>query len=124
MWLHNFHVDPAPGIFRRRVRRDVLFHLQASPQVQGRGVGQFPRERGVEIAWTVVPFIIVIAMGLPAPKVVVVAMKDTTNADLTIKATGYQWKWGYDYLKGEGEGHRLPVHARHGAARDVRCGKP
>ena len=31
-------------------------------------------------------------------------MKDTTNADLTIKATGYQWKWGYDYLKGEGEG--------------------
>jgi cytochrome c oxidase subunit II len=34
----------------------------------------------------------------------VVAMKDTTNADLTIKATGYQWKWGYDYLKGEGEG--------------------
>ena len=42
-------------------------------------------------------------MALPATKVVV-AMKDTTNADLTIKATGYQWKWGYDYLKGEGEG--------------------
>jgi cytochrome c oxidase subunit 2 len=40
---------------------------------------------------------------LPATKVVV-AMKDTTNADLTIKATGMQWKWGYDYLKGEGEG--------------------
>ncbi len=31
-------------------------------------------------------------------------MKDTTNADLTVKATGYQWKWGYDYLNGEGEG--------------------
>lgn len=57
----------------------------------------------MEIAWTVVPFIIVILMALPATKVVV-AMKDTTNADLTIKATGYQWKWGYDYLKGEGEG--------------------
>ena len=42
-------------------------------------------------------------MALPATKTVV-AMKDTTNADLTIKATGYQWKWGYDYLKGEGEG--------------------
>ena len=42
-------------------------------------------------------------MALPATKVVV-AMKDTTNADLTIKATGMQWKWGYDYLKGEGEG--------------------
>jgi cytochrome c oxidase subunit 2 len=42
-------------------------------------------------------------MALPATKVLV-AQKDTTNADLTIKATGYQWKWGYDYLKGEGEG--------------------
>jgi cytochrome c oxidase subunit II len=57
----------------------------------------------VEIAWTVVPFILVILMALPATKVVV-AMKDTSAADLTIKATGIQWKWGYDYLKGEGEG--------------------
>jgi len=57
----------------------------------------------VEIAWTVVPFFIVILMALPATKVLV-AQKDTTNADLTIKVTGYQWKWGYDYLKGEGEG--------------------
>jgi len=57
----------------------------------------------VEIAWTVVPFIIVIMMALPATKVLV-AQKDTTNADLTIKITGYQWKWGYDYLKGDGEG--------------------
>jgi cytochrome c oxidase subunit 2 len=47
--------------------------------------------------------IIVIAMALPATKTVV-AMKDTTNADITIKVTGYQWKWGYDYIKGEGEG--------------------
>jgi cytochrome c oxidase subunit 2 len=57
----------------------------------------------VEIIWTIVPFIIVILMALPATKVIV-AMKDTTNADLTIKATGMQWQWGYDYLKGEGEG--------------------
>ena len=57
----------------------------------------------VEVAWTVVPFIIVIIMGAMATRTVV-AQKDTTNADLTIKATGYQWKWGYDYLKGEGEG--------------------
>jgi cytochrome c oxidase subunit 2 len=42
-------------------------------------------------------------MALPATKVLV-AQKDTSNADLTIKATGMQWKWGYDYIKGEGEG--------------------
>ena len=57
----------------------------------------------VEIAWTVVPFIIVIFMAIPATKVVV-SQKDTSNADLTIKVTGYQWRWGYEYLKGEGDG--------------------
>jgi cytochrome c oxidase subunit 2 len=57
----------------------------------------------VEIAWTVVPFLIVIAMALPATRTVV-AMKDTSSSDLTIKATGIQWKWGYEYLKGEGAG--------------------
>jgi cytochrome c oxidase subunit 2 len=57
----------------------------------------------VEIAWTVVPFIIVVLMALPATKAVV-ASKDTSNAEITIKATGQQWKWGYDYIKGEGEG--------------------
>lgn len=57
----------------------------------------------VEIAWTVIPFLIVIGMAFPATKTLV-AMKDTSNADITIKATGMQWKWGYDYLKGEGEG--------------------
>lgn len=63
----------------------------------------FHESTGVEIAWTVVPFLIVIGMALPATKTVV-AMKDTSNADITIKATGMQWKWGYDYLNGEGQG--------------------
>jgi len=57
----------------------------------------------VELGWTIVPLLIVIGMALPATKVLV-AQKDTTNSDLTIKATGMQWKWGYDYIKGEGEG--------------------
>ncbi len=69
----------------------------------GHKPANFHESTAVEIAWTVVPFIIVIAMGAMATRTVV-AMKDTSNADLTIKATGYQWQWGYDYLKGEGEG--------------------
>ena len=69
----------------------------------GHPAASFHESVKVEIAWTVIPFIIVILMALPATKAVVAA-KDTSNADLTIKATGYQWKWGYDYLKGEGEG--------------------
>ncbi|MEO0047623.1 MAG: cytochrome c oxidase subunit [Pseudomonadota bacterium] len=69
----------------------------------GHKSASFHESTTVEIIWTVVPLLIVIGMALPATKTVV-AMKDTTNADLTIKVTGYQWKWGYDYIKGEGEG--------------------
>jgi cytochrome c oxidase subunit 2 len=69
----------------------------------GHKAANFHESVAVEIAWTIVPFIIVILMGAFATRTVV-AMKDTTNPDLTIKATGYQWKWGYDYIKGEGEG--------------------
>jgi len=69
----------------------------------GHKAANFHESVAVEIAWTIVPFVIVIGMGALATRTVV-AMKDTTNADLTIKATGYQWKWGYDYLKGDGEG--------------------
>ncbi|MDB5762953.1 MAG: coxB [Herminiimonas sp.] len=69
----------------------------------GHKAASFHESTAVEIGWTIVPFVIVILMALPATKTVV-AMKDTSNADITIKATGMQWKWGYDYLKGDGEG--------------------
>ena len=70
---------------------------------RGAQAANFHESVTVEVAWTVIPFIIIILMALPATKVLV-AQKDTTNADLTVKVTGYQWKWGYDYLSGEGEG--------------------
>ncbi|WMW80365.1 cytochrome c oxidase subunit II [Undibacterium cyanobacteriorum] len=69
----------------------------------GHQAATFHESTTVEILWTIVPFLIVIGMALPATKTVV-AMKDTSNADITIKVTGMQWKWGYDYLKGDGEG--------------------
>jgi len=69
----------------------------------GHKAANFHESVVVEVIWTIVPFLIVIVMALPATKVLV-AQKDTTNADLTIKATGYQWKWGYDYITGEGQG--------------------
>ena len=69
----------------------------------GHKPANFHESTAVEIAWTVVPFLIVIGMALMATKLLV-AQKDTSNADLTIKATGIQWKWGYEYIKGEGEG--------------------
>ncbi len=69
----------------------------------GHKAAQFHENTAVEIAWTLIPAVILIAMAVPATSTLI-AMRDTTEPDLTIKATGYQWKWGYDYLKGEGEG--------------------
>jgi cytochrome c oxidase subunit 2 len=69
----------------------------------GHKPADFHESLTVEVIWTAIPFLIVIGMAYPATKVVI-AMKDTTNADLTVKITGMQWRWGYDYLRGEGEG--------------------
>jgi cytochrome c oxidase subunit II len=63
----------------------------------GHQAQQFHENTTVEIAWTIVPFLILIGMAYPATKTIL-AYKDTSNPDITIKATGYQWKWGYDYL--------------------------
>ena len=70
---------------------------------KGAKAAHFHENTTVEIVWTVVPVLILLGMAYPATKTVI-AMKDTSKPDLTIKATGYQWKWGYDYIKGEGEG--------------------
>ena len=81
----------------------MFYSIYAHRKSKGHKAEQFHESIAVEIAWTVIPAIIVILMAAFATKTVL-AMKDTSNADITIKATGYQWKWGYDYLKGEGEG--------------------
>jgi cytochrome c oxidase subunit 2 len=101
-WLHNYIMIICLVIFVA-VFGVMFYSILKHRKSQGAKAANFHESVAVEIAWTVIPFFIVIGMALPATKAVV-AMKDTTNADLTIKATGYQWKWGYDYLKGEGEG--------------------
>ncbi|MEK8031898.1 cytochrome c oxidase subunit II [Ideonella sp. DXS29W] len=81
----------------------MFYSILKHRKSQGAKPANFHESVAVEVAWTIVPFVIVTCMGFAATKTVV-AQKDTTNADLTIKVTGYQWKWGYDYLKGEGAG--------------------
>ncbi len=81
----------------------MFYSIFAHRKSKGAKSAKFHDSTTVEVIWTVVPFLIVIGMAYPATKTVI-AMKDTSNAELTIKATGYQWKWGYEYLDGEGEG--------------------
>ena len=101
-WLHWFMLIICTVIFV--VVFGVMFYsIWKHRKSVGHKPATFHESVKVEIAWTIVPFVIVILMALPATKAVV-ASKDTSNADLTINATGYQWTWGYDYIKGEGEG--------------------
>jgi cytochrome c oxidase subunit 2 len=72
----------------------IIYHRKSV----GHKAEQFHENTTVEIIWTVIPFLILIGMAYPATKTVI-AMKDTSSPDITIKATGYQWKWGYDYLQ-------------------------
>ena len=101
-WLHWFMLILCTVIFVA-VFAVMFYSIWKHRKSRGHKPAAFHESVTVEIIWTVIPFIIVILMALPATKVVV-AMKDTSNADVTIKATGMQWKWGYDYIKGEGEG--------------------
>ena len=101
-WLHNFMLVICAVIFVG-VFAVMFYSIIKHRKSVGHKAANFHESVAVEIAWTIVPFIIVCVMGLAATKTVV-AMKDTSNADITVKVTGYQWKWGYDYLKGEGEG--------------------
>lgn len=101
-WLHWFMMITCLVIFIA-VFSVMFYSIWKHRKSKGHKAANFHESVTVEVVWTIVPFLIVIGMALPATKVLV-ASKDTSNADLTIKATGYQWKWGYDYLKGEGEG--------------------
>ncbi|MEO5670855.1 MAG: cytochrome c oxidase subunit II [Ramlibacter sp.] len=101
-WLHWFMLITCTVIFIA-VFGVMFYSIWKHRKSVGHKAANFHESVTVEVIWTIVPFLIVIGMALPATKVLV-ASKDTSNADLTIKATGYQWKWGYDYIKGEGEG--------------------
>ena len=101
-WLHWFMMIVCIVIFVA-VFGVMFYSIWKHRKSVGHKAANFHESVAVEIAWTIVPFLIVIGMALPATKVLV-AQKDTTAADLTIKTTGMQWKWGYDYIKGEGAG--------------------
>jgi len=81
----------------------MFYSIYAHRKSIGHKAEHFHENTTVEVVWTIIPFLVLVGMAWPATKTVL-NIKDTTSPDITIKATGYQWKWGYDYLKGEGEG--------------------
>jgi cytochrome c oxidase subunit II len=101
-WLHQLVMWLILVIFVG-VFGAMFYSCWAHRKSRGHKAEQFHENTAVEILWTVIPALILVVIAWPVTKVVI-AQKDTSAADLTVKVTGYQWKWGYDYVKGEGEG--------------------
>jgi cytochrome c oxidase subunit II len=75
----------------------MFYSLYKHRKSVGHKAVQFHEHHTLEIVWTIIPALILAAMAVPATKTIF-AMKDTTAADMTVKVTGHQWKWEYDYL--------------------------
>ena len=101
-WIHNVLMWVSVAICIV-VFGTMFYAILRHRKSRGAKAADFHESTAVEIAWTIVPFVIVVGLAIAATEETI-AQKDTSNAHLTVKATGYQWKWGYEYLKGDGEG--------------------
>jgi cytochrome c oxidase subunit II len=81
---------------------------------------KFSHSTKVEIVWTVIPIAILVAMAVPAADTLI-RMEDTRNSDMTVKVTGYQWKWHYEYLE-EGIGFFSSLAPESNRARQLGSG--
>ena len=98
----------------------LAYSVFAHRKSRGAVAAQFHESTTVEIIWTIVPFVILVAMAIPAAKVLV-EMEQTGDADMSVKITGYQWKWHYEYI-GEDVNFFSVLHPDHNAARQLGSG--
>ncbi|MEO1888302.1 MAG: cytochrome c oxidase subunit II [Cycloclasticus sp.] len=91
----------------------MIYHRKS----RGAVASQFHESMTAELVWTVIPFVILVVMAIPATTVLI-DMHDTSEADMTVKVTGYQWKWGYEYI-GEDVSFFSSLDAKSNEARQV-----
>jgi cytochrome c oxidase subunit 2 len=96
----------------------MIYSIINHRKSKGAVAAQFHESTTMEILWTVVPIVILVSMAIPATSTLL-AMEDTSKADMTIKVTGIQWKWKYDYVDGDGAGISFvsSLHPKHNEAR-------
>jgi cytochrome c oxidase subunit 2 len=75
----------------------LIYSLMTHRKSKGAKPATFHESTTVEVIWTTIPFLVLVGMAIPATKTLL-ALEDTRDADMSIKVTGYQWKWKYDYL--------------------------
>ncbi len=76
----------------------MFYSLYAHRKSKGHQASKFSHSTKLEVVWTVIPFLILIGMAIPSTATLLF-MEDTTDSELTVKITGYQWKWHYEYLE-------------------------
>lgn len=81
----------------------MFYSLWKHRKAAGHAPAQFHENTKLEIVWTLIPFAILVGMAIPSTRTIL-HMRDASNPDMTIKVTGYQWKWEYEY---PGEGVRF-----------------
>ena len=99
--LHNliFGICVAIGVLVFGAMGYAMFAFRKS---KGAVASQFSHNTVAEVIWTVVPILILVAMAWPATRVLF-NMYDTTESEMTVKITGYQWMWRYEILNYRGE---------------------
>jgi len=75
----------------------AFYTMATCRRSQGAKAAKFSHSTKAEIIWTLIPTLILIAMAIPSARTIL-KIEDASGADISIKVTGYQWKWSYDYL--------------------------
>jgi cytochrome c oxidase subunit 2 len=99
----------------------MIYSIINHRKSRGAKAEQFHENTTLEVIWTAIPFAILVIMAIPATKTLL-AYEDTSDADLTIMATGYQWKWKYDYV-GEDVSFFSALDAKSNEIRQLNSGK-
>lgn len=76
----------------------MIYSIVKFRRSQGAVAANFDHSTRAEIVWTVIPIVILVAMAVPAAATLV-RIEDTRNSELTVKVTGFQWRWHYEYLE-------------------------
>ena len=75
----------------------MFYSMAVHRKAAGAEAAHFHHSTFAEIVWTIIPFVILVVMAIPATKALVM-MEDVSESDMTLKITAYQWKWKYEYV--------------------------
>lgn len=78
----------------------MFYSMYKHRKSKGAVAANFHEHHLIEVIWTVIPFLILIGMAIPATRTLI-EMEDTRNAEITLKVTGFQWMWRYEYIEDE-----------------------